>query len=129
VFCQLYVILVFAFSLSSDMISLAFWFLYSDNEDPKRDAATAPSTENIASNEPSMQEVDPVVKSPKAPRAPVKKVVATRAANRLKKSKEADASLEAHRSTSSSDDVRGDLSFTFYSLRDLHTHMFFMDRS
>jgi hypothetical protein len=44
----------------------------------------------------------------------VKKVVATRATKHLKKSKEADASLEAHRSTSSSDDVRGDLSFYLF---------------
>jgi hypothetical protein len=96
--------------------SLAFCFLHSDNEDPKRDVATAPSAETMAANEPSLQEVDPVVKSPKAPKAPVKKVVATRGSKRLKKSTDAGASLETHRSTSSSDDVRVDTgSFAFVS--------------
>jgi hypothetical protein len=88
--------------------SLAFRFLRSDNEDPKRDAATTPSAETMAAEEPSLQEVDPVVKSPKAQKVPVKKVVATRGSKRLKKSTDAGASLEAHRSTSSSDDVRVD---------------------
>jgi hypothetical protein len=55
------------------------------------DAATAPSTEIMAADEPSLQEADPVVKSPKAP---VKKVVSTRGSKRVK------------RSTSSSEDVR-----------------------
>jgi hypothetical protein len=85
--------------------SLAFCFLRSDTEDPKRDAVTAPSAETMAADEPSLQEVDPIVKSPKAP---VKKVVATRGSKRLKKSTDAGAYLETHRSTSSSDDVHVD---------------------
>jgi hypothetical protein len=93
--------------------SLAFCFLCSDNEDPKRDAATAPSAETMAADEPSLQEVDPVVKSPKAH---VKKVVATRGSKHLKKSTDAGASLETHWSTSSSDDVRVDTGiFAFVS--------------
>jgi hypothetical protein len=85
--------------------------LCSENEDPKRDAATAPSAETMAADEPSVQEVELVVKSPKAskaPKAPVKKVVVTRGSKRLKKSTDAGASLEIHQSTSSSDDVRVD---------------------
>jgi hypothetical protein len=74
---------------------LAFCCIRSDNEDPKRDAATAPSAETMAADEPSLKEVDPVVKSPKAPKAPVKKVVSTRGSKRLKKSTDAGASLEA----------------------------------
>jgi hypothetical protein len=110
--------------------SLAFCFLHSDNEDPKRDAATAPFAENIVVDEPSLQEADPVAKSPKAPRAPVKKFVAARSFKRLKKSTDAGASLEAHGSMSSPDDVHNDPSiFAFCSLRDLHTHVFFLDRS
>jgi hypothetical protein len=110
--------------------SLAFCFLCSDNKDPKRDAATAPFAENIVVDEPSLQEADPMVKSPKAPRAPVKKIVATRGSKRLKKSIDAGASLEAHGSTSSPDDVRDDPGFfAFCSLRDLYTHVFFLDRS
>jgi hypothetical protein len=99
---------VLAFFLSAYVKSLAFCFLRSDNEDPKRDAAIAPFAKTMAADEPSLQEVDPVVKSPKAPEAPVKKVIATRGSKHMKKSTDAGASLEAHRSTSSSDDARGD---------------------
>jgi hypothetical protein len=76
--------------------SLAFCLLCSDNEDPKRDAATAPSAETMAADEPSVQEVEPVVKSPKAPKAPINKVVATCGSKHLKKSTDAGASLEIH---------------------------------
>jgi hypothetical protein len=62
----------------------------------------------MPAEEPSLQEVDLVLKSPKAQKAHVKKVVASRGSKRLKKSTHAGASLEAHRSTSSSDDVRVD---------------------
>jgi hypothetical protein len=74
-----------------------FCFLFSDEEDPKRFAATSPVTDK-----PPSQEVDPVVKSPKAP---VKKAIATRGSKRVKKSTDAGASLETHWSMSSSDDV------------------------
>jgi hypothetical protein len=57
----------------------------------------------MAADEPSLQEADPVVKSPKAP---VKKVVSTRGSKRVKRSTDAGASLDTHRSTSSSEDVR-----------------------
>jgi hypothetical protein len=123
-------ILYFAFYLSTYVKSLAFYFLRSDNEDPKRDATTAPSAETMATDEPSLQEVDPVVKSPKAPKAPLKKVVATHGSKRLKKSTDAGASLEAHQSTSSSDDVRVYPGiFVVCSLCDLHTYMFVLNRS
>jgi hypothetical protein len=81
---------------------LAFCLFCSDNEDPKRDAATAPFAKTMAADEPSVQEVEPVVKYPKAP---VKKVIVTRGSKRLKKSTDAGSSLEIHQSTSSSDDV------------------------
>jgi hypothetical protein len=102
---------ILAFFLLPYVKYLAFCLLCSDNEDPKRDAATAPSAETMAAGEPSVQEVEPIVKSPKAPKAskaPVKKVVITRGSKRLKKSTDASASLEIHQSTSSSDDVRFD---------------------
>jgi hypothetical protein len=90
-----------------------FCFLFSDEEDPKRFAATAPITDTHVTDEPPSQEVDPVVKSPKAP---VKKVIVTRGSKRVKKSTDAGASLETHRSTSSSDDVRVDTGiFAFVS--------------
>jgi hypothetical protein len=104
------------FFLSTWIEDSTFCFLFSDEEDPKRFAATAPATDTPAVDEPPSQEVDLVVKSPKAPRAPVKKVVATRGSKHVKKSTDAGASLETHRSTSSSDDVRVDTGiFAFVS--------------
>jgi hypothetical protein len=84
------------------MRSLCFCFLCSDNENPKKDAATAPSVEAAAADEPSFQEAAPVVKSPKAP---AKRVTSTRGSKHLKKATDASVSLDAHRSTSSSNDV------------------------
>jgi hypothetical protein len=69
------------------------------------------------------------VKSPKAQRAPVMKVVATRSSTRVKKSTNTGASLEAHRSTSSSDDVRVAAGLFSSILRDFHTNVFFLDRT
>jgi hypothetical protein len=106
--------------------SLSFGFLCSNDEDLKRDAATAPSAENITSDEPPVQEVEPVVKSPKAPRAPIKKVPVARSTKRSKKSKGADISLEPHESRSSPDDVRCNFSlFAFCSLRDRYACVLF----
>jgi hypothetical protein len=94
---------IFYFSLSFDLCEVsAFCFLLSDNENLKKDAATTPSIEATHADEPSLQEAAPVVKSPKAP---VKRVASTRCSKRLKKSIDAGASLDTHRSTSSSDDV------------------------
>jgi hypothetical protein len=98
-----------AFFLLTYAKVLAFYFLCSDNEDPKRDATTTPSSDTRAADEPTVQEVEPVVKSAKAPKAskaPVKKLVATCGSKRLKKSIDAGVSLEIHQSMSSSDDVR-----------------------
>jgi hypothetical protein len=98
-----------AFFLSTYAKVPAFYFLCSANEDPKRDATTAPFSNTRAADEPSVQEVEPVVKSSKAPKAskaPIKKPIATRGSKRLKKSTYAGVSLEIHQSTSSSDDVR-----------------------
>jgi hypothetical protein len=94
------------FSLSTSIDDFVFCSILSDEENLKRFAAAAPITDAPVVDEPPSQEVDPAVKSPKAPRKPVKKVVAVRSSKRVKKSSDAGASLEAHRSTSSSDDVR-----------------------
>jgi hypothetical protein len=59
----------------------------------------------MAADEPSLQEAAPVVKSPKAP---IKRVSSTRGSKRLKKSTDAGATLDTHRSVSSSDDVHID---------------------
>jgi hypothetical protein len=87
-------------------MTLSFAPFLSDEENPKRFAAAAPITDTPVVDEPLSQEVDPAAKSLKAPKKPVKKVVPVRSSKRVKKSSDAGASLEAHQSTSSFDDVR-----------------------
>jgi hypothetical protein len=67
------------------------------------------------------------VKSLKALKKPVKKVAAVRSSKRVKKSSDTGASLEAHQSTSSSDDVHayiGIVTSTFAC-----SYILFLDRS
>jgi hypothetical protein len=80
----------------------AFYSFCSDNENPKKDAVTAPSVEVATADEPSFQEAAPVVKSKEAP---VKRVSSSGGSKRLKKATDASTSLNAHWPTSSSDDV------------------------
>jgi hypothetical protein len=80
----------------------AFYSFCSDNENLKKDAATTPSIEATAADEPSFQEAAPVVKSKETP---AKRVSSSRGSKRLKKATDASTSLNAHRPTSSSDDV------------------------
>jgi hypothetical protein len=87
-------------------MTLSFSPFLSDEENPKRFAAAAPITDTPVIDEPPSQEVDPAATSPKASKKPTKKVVTVRSSRRLKKSSDAGATLEAHQSTSSSDDVR-----------------------
>jgi hypothetical protein len=82
-----------------------FFVDFSDDEEPKRDTAAPPSTEDVVAEEPFVQETELAMKSPKATRACIKKVPVTRSTKRSKKSKEVDISLEAHDSADSSDDV------------------------
>jgi hypothetical protein len=79
----------------------AFCFLCSDNENPKRDTATASTVDTPASNDMPSQEVGAVVKSPEAP---IKKGN-SRASKRLKKAAVASTSLDTHRPVVSTDDV------------------------
>jgi hypothetical protein len=89
--------------LSFDLYKVfTFCFLCSDNENPKKDVATAPSVEATTADEPSFQEAAPVVKSPEAP---AKRVSSSHGSKRLKKATNASASLDAHRPTSPSDNV------------------------
>jgi hypothetical protein len=85
---------------------LSFSPFLSDEENPKRFAAAAPITDTLVINEPSPQEVDPAAKPQKASKKPTRKVVNVRSSGRLKKAFDVGATLEAHQSTSSSDDVR-----------------------
>jgi hypothetical protein len=86
----------------------AFCFLCSNNENPKRETATASAVDTPASNEPPSQEAGAVVQSPEAP---VKKGN-PRASKRLKKAAVASTSLDTHRLVISADDV----SITFLRL-------------
>jgi hypothetical protein len=102
VFCKFYYVAVLASFLSGCIKSVSS---YSDDEEPQRDAATAPSTQTVIADEPSVQEFEPAVQAPRTTRASVKKVPVTRSTKWSKKSKEADVSLEAHESAVSPDDV------------------------
>jgi hypothetical protein len=79
-----------------------FCSLSSNDEDPKRGAATASLVDTLAANEPSSQEATVVVKSPEAP---VKKGTSSCASKRLKKATAASVSLDTHRPVGSPDDV------------------------
>jgi hypothetical protein len=72
---------------------LLFVSLSSDDEDPKRDIATAPLLDTLAAHEAPSPEAAMVVKSPEAP---VKKGTSSHASKRLKKATAASASLNTH---------------------------------
>jgi hypothetical protein len=95
-----------------------FCSLFSDNDNPRRDAATAPLVDAPATDEPPSQEAAVVAKSPEAA---VKKGTSSRASKRLKKVSVASASLDTHRPVGSTDDV----STTFCGLLFLLFELFF----
>jgi hypothetical protein len=101
-FCEFYDFAVLAFFLSGCIKPVSSC---SDDEEPQRDATTAPSTQAVIPDEPFSQEVEPGVQAPRTTRASVKKIPVTRSTKRSKKSKEADISLGAHESVVSPDDV------------------------
>jgi hypothetical protein len=104
-------------------VTLSFAPFLNDEENPKRFTAIAPITDTPVVDEPPSQEVDPAVKSPKAPRKPVKKVVVVRSSKRVKKSSDAGASLEAHQSM-----CVNILVYLLLLLR-VDTHVLFLDRT
>jgi hypothetical protein len=79
-----------------------FCSFFSDNENPRKDAATAPLVDAPAVDEPPSQEAAVVAKSPDAP---VKKGTSSHASKRLKKVPIVSTSLDTHRPVSSADDV------------------------
>jgi hypothetical protein len=95
----IFLFVFFIFDLCNDF---AFCSLSSDDEDPKRGAATASLVDTLAANEPSSQEAAMVVKSLEAP---VKKGTSSRASKRQKKVTAASASLDTHRPVGSPDEV------------------------
>jgi hypothetical protein len=76
-----------------------------DDEDPQPDVMDAPSPQAAVPDKPSMQETELSAEAPRVTRSSIKKVAVSRSTKRQKKSKEADISLEAHKPTSSLDDV------------------------
>jgi hypothetical protein len=104
VFCEFYDFAVLAFFLLG---CIKFVSSCSDDEEPKKDAAAAPSTQDAIADEPSVQETELAVPAPRATRASTKKITASRSTKRSKKSQEAKVSLEAHEPIGSSDNVSG----------------------
>jgi hypothetical protein len=96
-------LLIFSYALLSiDLdIVLYFCFFFSDNEDPKKFAATAPVTDAPIVDEPPSQEA---VVVPKSLEAAAKKA-GSRASKRLKKASTASTSLDAPWPVIPTDDV------------------------
>jgi hypothetical protein len=90
-----------------------FFVDFSNDEEPKRDTAVPPSTEDVVVEEPSAQETEPAAKSPRVTRASTKKITMSQSTKRSKKSQEADVSLGAHEPTGSPDDVSGCIALIF----------------
>jgi hypothetical protein len=101
----------------------------SDEEDPKRFAAAAPIDDTLVVNEPPPQDVDPAAKPQKASKKPTKKVVTVRSSRRLQKASDAGATLEAHQSTSSSDDVHKHTAIFYFNFYVLMLTCYFLDRT
>jgi hypothetical protein len=76
-------------------------FFFSDNEDPKKFAATAPVTDALVVDEPPSQEAAVVPKSPEA----AAKKAGSHASKCLKKASAASTSLDAPRPVIPTDDV------------------------
>jgi hypothetical protein len=74
VFCEFYGFAVFAFFLSGCIKPVSSC---SDDEEPKRDAVAAPSTQDVITDEPPVQETEPAVQALRATRASTKKITAS----------------------------------------------------
>jgi hypothetical protein len=84
------------------MLSFAFCFLPSDDDDPKRDAAAAPLLDTLTFAKVPAQDDAMVIKSPEGP---AKKGTPACASKHPKRVVTMTTSLEAHRPTMSSDNV------------------------
>jgi hypothetical protein len=95
-------IFILVLSLLAHAKFFAFCSLPSNDDDPKRDAATAPLLDTLTVAKTPSQEAATVVKSPEAP---ANKGTPARASKRLKKAAAESASLDTHRPVASPDDV------------------------
>jgi hypothetical protein len=91
---------------------LLFCSFCSDNENPKKDVATAPIIDAPAIDEPPSQEAAVVPKSPET----ATKKAGSCASKHLKKASAASTSLDAPRPITSTDDVSGTFLFVGYYL-------------
>jgi hypothetical protein len=89
---------------------LLFCFFSSDNENRKKDVATAPIVDAPAIDEPPSQEAAVVPKSPEA----AAKKAGSRASKHLKKASVASTSLDAPRPITSTDDVSATFLFVAF---------------
>jgi hypothetical protein len=103
---------VYAFFLSSCIKPVSS---FSDDEEPKRDAAATPSTQDVITDEPPVRETEPTVQAPRATRASTKKITASRSTKRSKKSQDVEVSLEAHEPKGSPDNVSGYTVFIYFA--------------
>jgi hypothetical protein len=117
-FCRLKYLSLFVLSLLAHAKFFAFCSLPSDDDDPKRDAATAPLLDTSTVAKTPSQEAAMVVKSPEAP---AKKGTPAHAYKHLKKAVAVGASLDTHRPVASPDDA----SITSYGRLFLLLELFF----
>jgi hypothetical protein len=89
------------FFLSTWIECFTFCFFFSDDEDPKTFAATAPATDALVVDEPPSQEAAAVPKSPEA----AAKKAGSHASKHLKKASAASTSFDAPRPVIPTDDV------------------------
>jgi hypothetical protein len=95
---------VFTFFLSSCIKPVTSC---SDDEESKRDAAAAPSAQDVMTDEPPVQETELTMQVPRATRPSTKKITASQSTKRSKKSQDIEVSLEAHEPKGSPDNVSG----------------------
>jgi hypothetical protein len=102
-----------------------FCSLFSDNENQRKDAATAPLVDAPATDEPPSQEAAMV---PKSLETTVKKGTSSCASKRLKKALVASTSLNNHRPVGSADDVSTTFCGFLFLLFELFFSCFPFDR-
>jgi hypothetical protein len=103
------------------MLGFASCSLRSDDDDPKRDATTAPLLDNLTITKAPSQEDAMVVKSPEAP---TKKGTPAHASKRPRKAVVVGTSLEDHLPMVSSDDVSIASCSRFFHFLDFFSHAF-----
>jgi hypothetical protein len=117
-------IYLYSLSLLTHAKFLALCSLPSDDDDPKRDAMTAPLLDTLTVSKTPSQEAATVVKSPESP---AKKGTHARASKCLKKAAAMGASLDTHRPVASPDDVSiASYSRLFYCLN-FSSHAFLLE--